>query len=184
MSSPNPTITTPTLPAFISNEDLSKWLMEVIPAEQLRTVFTKNPHAECELSDEFLGFLQPYYALAHLIPKHWTIVDLGAGYGVQAWIFFARGHGQFISVDSFPDLVPFHTPTSQHYAMSAGEFIRQHGHELNPKETFAICSYCPMWGEGTTEHIRAYFPNLFVYYPREPLDTSILSRLTHLRHTS
>lgn len=181
-SSPDSVGVQHTLPPLISNEALSRLLFSIIPAEQLREVFTKNPYAECELSDEFLGFLQPYYALAHLIPPHWTIVDLGAAHSAQAWIYYFTGH-QYLSCDSWPDMVPFHTPTSRHFAMTAGEFLTRHGHELNLKETFAICSYCPMWGEGTTEHIRRFFPNLFVYYPHGGPSPS-LSRLTRsLSHT-
>ncbi len=183
MPSPNASLTRPALPPFISNEALSKFLMEIIPAEQLRDVFNKNPYADAEISNEFLGFLQPYYALAHLIPTHWAIVDFGAAFAPQAWIYYASGHTTYVSVDSWPDLTPFHSPISRHYCMTAGEFIQQHGHEFNPKETFAICSYCPMWEEGTTEHIRRFFPNLFVYYPHGGPSPS-LSRLTRsLSHT-
>lgn len=129
-----------------SNEELSRAIARIIPAEQWRAVMEGNPYTECEINDEFLGLLTTYWHLAQLIPSHWTVVDLGCGYNPQAWLFHLTGHHRFISVDSFPNTIRFHTPTSTHYTMTIGDFITQHGHTLNLKETFAICSYCPMWG--------------------------------------
>jgi hypothetical protein len=136
-----------------SNEELSRAIARIIPAEQWCAVMEGHPYTEFEINDEFLGFLKTYWHLAQLIPTHWTVVDLGCGYN------------------------PFHTPTSTHYTMTIGDFITQHGHTLNLKETFAICSYCPMWGEGSTAQLRAFFPNLYVYYPHQTSRPVTLPRL-------
>jgi len=167
-----------------TNEALSRAIADLIPRDQWQAVFTANPYVDAEINEEFLGFLTVYWHLAQLIPTHWTVIDLGSGYNAQAWIFHALGHRHYVSVDSFPDIVRFHTPTSTHYTMSIGEFLRQQGHAFNPKETFAICSYCPMWGEGTTEHIRTIFPNLFVYYPHHRPEDSPFTRLKTKRSQS
>lgn len=162
-----------------SNEELSRAIARIIPAEQWRAVMEGHPYTEFEINDEFLGFMTTYWHLAQLIPTHWTFVDLGCGYNPQAWLFHLTGHHRFISVDSFPNIVRFHTPTSTHYTMTIGDFITQHGHTLNLKETFAICSYCPMWGEGSTAQLRAFFPNLYVYYPHQTSRPVTLPRLHH-----
>lgn len=157
---------------FPSNEAISLAITKMIPKHQWDRFHKMNPDAWAEIEPEFLGFLNIYWALSHLIPTHWTIVDVGAAFGVQAVLF--SNHRRYLIIEPSKDLVPYSTHNSTHYAMNCGEFLSRHGHELDPQETFAICSYCPMWGERTTQHLRAYFPNLFVYYPHgqpSPLST-------------
>ncbi|MDI3467590.1 MAG: hypothetical protein OJF50_006411 [Nitrospira sp.] len=156
-----PTVLEP-LP-FPTNEAICLAVTQDIPRGQWEDVFEKNHYASAEICPEFLGFLNVYWALAHLIPTHWTVVDLGSGYNAAAFLF--TRHDRFISVDSCRDTVRFATPNCTHYSMPIGDFLAQHGQAFDLRETFAICSYCPMWSEGTTEHVRRYFPNLFVYYP-------------------
>jgi len=142
---------------------LNHVVLDRIPPEQWQRVIRENPYADCEIGPEFMGFLDIYWHLSQLIPTHWTIVDLGCGYNPQA--FLLQEYAAVHSVDSFPGLVPFHAANTTFYPMTIDQFLRDHAGSLNTAETFAICAYCPMWGERTTEHLRAFFPNLFVYYP-------------------
>lgn len=149
-------------PAPPTSEDLTQWVLRQIPKTQWEEVFAEDYYAAAQIGPDFLGFLDIYWHLACVIPHHWTIVDLGCAYAPQAYLF-AR-HKAYHGVD-LGSPARFSTPNTTHYAMSIGAFLDQHGHQFDLKETFAICSYVPMWGERTTEHIRRHFPNLFVYYP-------------------
>jgi hypothetical protein len=142
---------------------LNQLVLDRIPPEQWKEVIHGNPYADCEIGPEFMGFLNIYWHLSQLIPTHWTLVDLGCSYNAQA--FLLQDYRAVHSVDSFPGLVPFRAPNTTFYPMTIDRFLRDHAGSLDKDETFAICSYCPMWGERTTEHLRASFPNLFVYYP-------------------
>lgn len=147
-------------------ESINAAVLDMIPADQYRMVMEKNWGADADIAPDFLGFVDVYWHLAHMIPKHWAIVDIGCAYSPQAFLF-AEFTGGFHAVD--PGVrYRFTAPNTTHYHMNAGEFLAQHGRDFNLQETFAICSYCPLWGERTTQHIRDHFPNLFVYYPHGP----------------
>lgn len=142
---------------------LNQVVLDRIPPEQWQQVIHANPYVDCEIGPEFMGFLDIYWHLSQLIPTHWTLVDLGCSYNAQA--FLLQDYPAVHAVDSFPGLVPFRAANTTFYPMTIDRFLRDHAGSLDKDETFAICSYCPMWGERTTEHLRASFPNLFVYYP-------------------
>lgn len=117
----------------------------------------------CDIGSEFLGFTQIYLALASIIPKHWTVVDLGCAYAPQAIIF--QDHAAYIGVDA-SKCERFSAPNTTHYTMTTGEFIRDHAADLDQNRTFAICSYVPNWfGENSRELTQANFRNVFTFYP-------------------
>lgn len=145
-----------------TNEHITHWLLQQLPRAQWDQIMEQDYYAASQIDQTFLGFVDVYYHLAAIIPTHWTIVDLGCAYAPQAFAF--KHFTQYIGVD-IDTPHRFHAPNTTHYSMRIGDFLKTHGADFNPRETFAICSYCPMWGEKTTEHIRTFFPNLFVYYP-------------------
>lgn len=142
-------------------------IWHLMPKDQIDRVFG---HETCDIAPEFLGFTNVYLALAPLIPRHWTVVDLGCAYSPQALIF--KDHKAYHGVDA-GDGERFSTPNTTHYTMTAGEFIKKHGSSFDQKTTFAICSYVPPWyQEEASEQARKFFRNVFTFYPaRDPSDT-------------
>lgn len=132
----------------------------LMPQDQIDRVLHQDM---CDIAPEFLGFTNIYLSLASLIPKHWTVVDLGCAYAPQAVIF--RDHAGYIGVDQSA-CERFSAPNTKHYTMTVGNFIRSRCHEFDQNTTFAICSYVPNWyGESPQELARASFKNVFTFYP-------------------
>lgn len=134
-------------------------LISVIPKEQLNAVFNSE---YCDIDAEFLGFTHTYKQLASIIPKHFTVIDLGCAYAAQCY-YFAK-HKRYIGVDAYP-LVQFHTDNTSHYHMSIQKFISDElpKMELDMKRAFAICSYVPDFE--AQKLVRSTFPNVFNFYP-------------------
>jgi len=132
----------------------------LMPEDQMERVFSQDM---CDIDCEFLGFTKVYMALASIIPLHWTVIDLGCAYAPQAFIF--QNHKAYIGVDGSP-CERFTAPNTTHYECSAGKFIRNHAHEFDKEQTFAICSYVPNWfAENAIELTRQNFKNVFTFYP-------------------
>jgi hypothetical protein len=140
----------------------------LLPQDQLDRVFGQDM---CDIDPEFLGFTDIYFALAGVIPKHWTIVDLGCAYAPQAFIF--KDHKAYIGVDAGEGRERFSADNTTHCEMKISDFCAKHAGQLDQKTTFAICSYVPTWyGDNPRELARANFENVFTYYPsggRAPL---------------
>lgn len=122
----------------------------------------------CELDNEFLGFTEIYERLAEIIPKHFTVVDLGCYCAAQAYFF--EDHAFYYGVDVFEGK-RFRTPNTVHFTKSIQHFIAENLIDLDPDETFAICSYVP--DREAQRMVREAFPNLFVYYPSNKQGTRL-----------
>lgn len=132
----------------------------LMPEDQIDRVFRQDM---CDIAPEFLGFTNVYLALAGLIPRHWTIVDLGCAYAPQAHIF--RDHKAYIGVDVSAG-ERFSAPNTTHYQMTIADFIEAHGASFDQDRTFAICSYVPSWYRSDNLRLaREHFRNVFTYYP-------------------
>lgn len=140
---------------------------EMMPRDQIDRVLGQE---QCDIDPSFLGFTDIYLALATIIPKHWTIIDLGCAYAPQA-IIFAK-HKAYIGVDLPSDQgrERFSAANTTHYSMSIAEFIEKHAAEFDHARTFAICSYVPPWHNDNLELARHAFKNVFTYYPASDPD--------------
>lgn len=141
----------------------------LLPEDQLDRVFGQDM---CDIDAEFLGFTYIYFALASVIPKHWTIVDLGCAYSPQAFIF--KDHRAYIGVDLGIAKERFEAPNTTHYTMPIAEFIEKHIDGFDQKTTFAICSYVPPWHDDNMALAREHFKNVFTYYPASPREKPAL----------
>lgn len=112
-----------------------------------------------DISPEFLGFVNIYRRLAEIIPKDWTVIDLGCAYAPQSYYF--RKHKKYIGVNIGTDNV-WRTANSQFYFMKISDYIK--AHKAQSKE-FAICSYVPPWGDDNMKLVKENWKNVFVYYP-------------------
>jgi hypothetical protein len=134
-------------------------ILQLLPQDQFDRVMNQP---DCDIEPVFMGFTDIYKSLSGIIPKHWTVVDLGCAYNPLC--FYFKEHKKYVAVDG-SDCEKFQTENCEVYVMGIGEFIKEHLAKFNLKETFAICSYVPMWGEVDKAIVGKSFPNLFIYYP-------------------
>lgn len=115
----------------------------------------------CDISPEFLGFINAYYHLSQIIPKNRTIYDLGCAYAPQA-IYFTN-HTAYIGIDI---LTKTHnritTPNSKHYKMTIKQYLTKHPIIDNH---FAILNYIPPWYNNNEQLTKQHFKHLYIYYP-------------------
>jgi hypothetical protein len=134
-------------------------MLHMLPEDQLDRVLGQE---DCDIDPNFLGFTSVYLSLASIIPKHWTIVDLGCAYAPQAFAF--KNHAAYIGVDRGGG-ERFAAPNTTHHTMTIAEFIAEHLGALDLETTFAICSYVPPWHNDNMALARESFKNVFTYYP-------------------
>lgn len=139
-----------------------KWheLLSVIPNDQLEEVFSGE---FCDIDAEFMGFTEQYKALSTIIPKHFTIIDMGCAFAAQSYYF--DEHKAYIGVDIFDDVKRFSTNNTTLIVSSIQEFIKNRlpSMGLDLETTFAICNYMPDFE--AARMVRETFPNVFVFYP-------------------
>lgn len=144
--------------------DYDQELWDKIPEEQLRAVFGQGM---CDLSHDFLGFTETYFHLAKIIPKHFTVIDLGAAFNPQC--FYFTEHKKFIAVDRSLEneepTIRFKAENCEIFDMDIKDFLDKHLGDFNLEETFAIINFVPPWGQDNMELVRKSFKNVFTYYP-------------------
>lgn len=138
-----------------------KELLDMIPQNQKDEVFKNS----LEISPEFIGFVGTYKHLSEIIPKHYTIIDLGCGYNAQS--FYFKNHKQYIAVDFYPDLICFKSENCIFHNITISNFIFQILPTLNLDldKVFAICTYVPDWYGQNMNLVKSTFKNVFTYYP-------------------
>ena len=145
-------------------------LLNMIPAEEQRRVFSYYYSEYCPIpsvQNGFLGFIENYKHLSQMIPKHWTIIDIGAYGNCQSYYF--TEHKKYIAVE--PSCfdgrgIPMFQPANCEVFRCTGQQFVAHilpRLGLNLKETFVIMNFVP--SNDCCEVIRKTFPNLFIYYP-------------------
>lgn len=137
-------------------------ILNYIPKEEVDRLFKKNYRMAGNLCPSFMGFTEVYRSLLSVVPKHFTIIDLGCCYAAQCYYF--QDYKAYIGVD-IEDEERFATENTTHYCTTIQKFIKEKlpNMYLNLKECFAICSYVP--DDEATELARRTFPNILVYYP-------------------
>lgn len=136
------------------NESVSKFLIESFDEDMVRSVMDEN----IEIDPEFMGFVAIYDSLSKIIPKHFTVIDLGCYAAAQCFLF--KDHAQYIGVDIW-DGKKFSCENTVHFT----EDIRSYCHRdwIDSPTTFAICSYVP--SEDVRQLVRSTFSNVFVFFP-------------------
>lgn len=145
-------------------------ILHLMPQDQLARVLESDM---CDIAPEFLGFTEVYMRLAEIIPKHWTIVDLGCAYAPQAWLF--KDHKAYIGVN-ISGVERFRAPNTIHHTMTIREFIEKHLADFDQETTFAICSYVPPWHDDNMKLAREAFKNVFTYYPAKGPEIEAINR--------
>lgn len=144
-------------------EEINQRLLSLIPKERLSHVFNTG-----DVDPEFLGFVEQYDAMARLIPKHYTIVDLGCAYAPQAYLF--ADHAAYFGVDATTEerdtfIDRSALPNAKFFHTDIATFIDLTADTFNHETTFAICSYVPPWYGEVRRLVGATFLNVFNYYP-------------------
>lgn len=141
------------------NESLSRAIVREYPESMVRAVMENSP----DIDFSFVGFIQTYYLLSKLIPRDWTVLDLGCAYNPQSYLF--KNHARLISVD-LGTLPRFNNNINNTvFEVSILRFLDSAAfQELNLKKTFAIMNYVPC-GDDTLKAVTTTFPNLYVFYP-------------------
>lgn len=139
-------------------DDMLKRYYKICDMKQVAEIIKENV---CEIDYDFLGFLYQYESLSKLIPKDWTIVDLGCSSGFQAEYF--KTHKKYIGI-IVDDRLKYQTSNAEYHTMRIKDFLESENFkDLDLSKTFAICNYVPC--EIEVEMARIKFKNIFVYYP-------------------
>lgn len=150
----------------MNEQHLNKHIFSMLPKDQVERVFSQH---YCDIDSSWLGFMDTYHKLSELIPKDFTVVDIGCSYNAQSFLF--KGHARLISVD--PDIHEYKTErfkpdNCEIYNVCCGEFVKNIlptlGLDMN--KTFAIANYVPDWfGDDVRELVRMNFKNIYTFYP-------------------
>lgn len=142
-----------------NHDKISLELYNSFSEEQNNSVLNQN---DCDIEPTFLGFVGVYKNLSEIIPKHFTIIDLGCAYAPQC--FYFKDHAKYIGVDVFNG-IRYYSENSIHVIDEIGGYIDNLDIDLDLKKVFAICSYVPDWYGDVRLKARNKFSNLFVFYP-------------------
>lgn len=150
-------------------EKINSELLSMIPKDQWHDVYEKNKYAAAEIDGSFVGFVDTYYYLSLLIPKDWTVIDIGCAYNAQCYFF--KEHSRIISVQPNDGMIEyfFKTDNCEIYRNDAKSFISDvlPTLGLDFEKTFAICNYVPDWyKQSAMEIVRENFKNLYCFYPK------------------
>lgn len=147
----------------MTHEELSMELFKTLPEDQVKRVMNQKM---VDIEPQFLGFIGTYYYLSKMIPKHFTVIDLGCSYNPQC--FYFTEHKKYIAVDlSIPPekLERFRSDNCEIFDCSIENYIKNHISGLNLQQCFAICNYVPPWGGDNRKMVREVFENCYIYYP-------------------
>ncbi len=112
-------------------------LLQLIPKDQIDTVLGQE---WCDIDLSFLGFVTTYKYLSMLIPKNFTVINLGCAYNPQCYYF--KDHKRYIAVDASKCL-KFKAENCDIFEMTIHQFIESYKTQFDINETFVICNYVP-----------------------------------------
>lgn len=118
----------------------------------------------CDIGPEFMCFCDIYLHLSQIIPKHWTVLDLGCAFAPQSWFF--KDHAKYIGVDP-GKFKRFKTPNASFYEWTIAKFFNSKSSlKLNKDRTFGIMSHVPA-DDYSYFLAKAHLSNIFIYYPSQ-----------------
>lgn len=156
----------------MSYEDMCDELMNNLTKKEKEQMFS---YKYCEYEYHFLGFLENYADLKDLIPKNFTIIDVGCYLAIQSEYF--KEHNKYIGIQ--PGFVWDGCDISNHFhGTSNSIFIEDTAkgfvenfdrysklYNLDKDKIFVICSAVPAFSE--TALIEQTFPYVRIAYPGE-----------------
>lgn len=147
--------------------DYMHYVFSLIPSEEWKRVMKSDASAEIHANSLMCGG-ETYYYLSRMIPKNWTIIDIGCAYNPQSYLF--QNHKRHIAIepkwnDSHFRFEYFKAPNTELLFMTGQEFIQYELQKMNldMKKTFCIVNYVP--SDAVNLSARETFPNIYTYYP-------------------
>lgn len=115
-----------------------------IGSEEAKRLFA---YEECEADADFFAFLENYKDLSEVLPKNFTIIDIGSCMSLQADYY--KGFKRYIGVEPWVPLeFRLRQSNAEYYKQTAQLFVAETlpqliaaGLDLN--KTFAVCSAVP-----------------------------------------
>ena len=147
--------------------DFEHFNRALIPNEEFKRVMDSDASAEIDCNNMTCG-CGTYYYLSRMIPKDWTVIDIGCAYNPQSYLF--QLHARHIAVepewlDSDFCFEHFKAPNTELLFMTGQAFIKKELPKMNLdlKRTFCIVNYVP--SDEVCQMARNIFPNIFTFYP-------------------
>jgi len=135
-------------------QKLNSEILSEIDRQEVNRLFS---YPECELDGDFIAFLNSYADLKEIVPKGWTILDLGCYQALQGHLY--KDHARYIGVDSgVSSEWRLRQDNAEYYECTIQDFIERILPELDIdlEKTFAVCSYVP--DKQAREMVRNTFP--------------------------
>lgn len=140
----------PVEPMMIQNPvctDFMHYVRSLIPNSEYERVMVSDASAEISCDDLMCGGAT-YYNLSRMIPKGWTVIDVGCAYNAQSYLF--QDYKRHIAIEPEWKNKDFHfeyfkAPDTELLFTTGQKFITDVLPTLNLdlKKTFAICNYVP-----------------------------------------
>lgn len=157
-------------PEMICNRvgtDFEHFNRALIPNDEFARVMNSDASAEIDCNNMTCG-CGTYYYLSRMIPKHWTVIDIGCAYNPQSYLF--QNHARHIAIEPVWNDKDFHfeyfkAPNTELLFMTGQEFIQKELPKMNLDldKTFAIVNFVP---SGACNLLaRETFKNIYTYYP-------------------
>lgn len=124
---------------------------------------------DCELENDFLGFLEAYDILRRIVPTDYVIIDLGCYMAAQALLF--TQYRAYVGVDICNNLERFTTENTYHYGMSIKTFLDAPFQKYKDRKYFGICSYVPDFD--SVKEAEKVFDNILIIYPETDIRLKI-----------
>ena len=142
--------------------DYQHYLRSLMPDDEWERVMKGTASAEITPDQLTCG---DYYHLAKMIPKDYTVIDIGCAYNAQSYLF--QNHKRYIGVEPAGDFdgfrfIYFQAPGTE-FIVSTGQDFIHNLPDLDMDKTFAICTWVP--DRECRELVRKTFNNCYVYYP-------------------
>lgn len=157
-------------PEMIQNPvttDYMHYVWSLIPKKEIERVMKSDASAEIQASSCMCGGAT-YYYLSKMIPKHWTVIDIGCAYNPQSYLF--QYHKRHIAIepkwlDKDFHFEYFKAPNTELLFMTGQEFIQNELPKMNLdlNKTFCIVNYVPSGAANLMA--RETFKNIYTYYP-------------------
>lgn len=137
--------------------DLLFWVRDSYPMQDYDRIMGQD---RCEIDDEFLGFLDVYYAASLLTSANTTVIDFGCYVAAQAALF---AHcRRYVGVDTI-ELERFSTANTVHSVATIQDFITANPGWVGRSDVLAVCSYVP--DADARALVNESFPTVVNFYP-------------------
>lgn len=148
--------------------DYMHYVWALIPKEEIERVMKSDASAEIHANCHMCGG-ETYYYLSRLIPKDWTVIDIGCAYNSQSYLF--QDHKRHIAIEPVWHGDDWHfeyfkAPNTEMLFMTGQEFIQDElpKMDLDLDKTFCIVNFVPSGAANLMA--RETFKNIYTFYPK------------------